>query len=79
MNSGGHSGYFDVYSDIDQKELYNSLIAIGAKKFAINLQVAIEKGIKDDYEKTDNLFYNLHPSLGNILEEYVENNKDKIF
>jgi hypothetical protein len=79
MNSGGHSGYFDVYSDVDLKELYNSLIAIGAKKFAKNLQVAIKKGIKDDYKKTDNLFYNFHPSLGDILEEYVENNKDHIF
>jgi len=79
MNSGGHSGYFDVYPDVDLNDLYNSLIAIGAKNTAENLQKAIKSGEEDEYEKMDMAFYKLNPSLGDILEDYVEKNKDNLF
>ncbi len=79
MNSGGHSGYFDVYQDVDLNDLYNCLNAIGAKKIAKNLRRAIKSGTKDEYEKTDMTFYRLKPSLGDILEDYVEKNKDNLF
>ena len=79
MNSGGHCGYFDCYSDIHPDDLVNALDAINASAFAENFIEAIKWGIEDDYEKTDNTFYQLMPSLSDLLMEYVELHKDDIF
>ncbi|MBS3990660.1 MAG: DUF4375 domain-containing protein [Erysipelothrix sp.] len=79
MNNGGHSGYFDCYSDIHPDDLVDALNAINASAFAENFIEAIKWGIKDDYEKTDNTFYQLMTSLSDFLMEYVELHKDDIF
>lgn len=79
MNSGGHSGYFDCYSMIDSEELYKALSEVGSKEIADNYKKALKEGKIDDYEETDYSYYEFNPSLQFFLEEYVEQNKDKIF
>lgn len=79
MNSGGFSGYSDVYPDTDLKELEDALREIANDDFADNLCKAINEGEDDGWEKTDMAFYKLEPSLTTFLEAYVEANKDVIF
>lgn len=79
MNSGGHSGYFDCYPQTDPAELTAAIISVGYKEIADNYQKAISEGENDDWEETDNVYYEFSPSLFDCLEEYVEKNKDIIF
>jgi hypothetical protein len=79
MNSGGHSSWFDVYPNISNIELINTLNEVKAKQYAANFQNAVENGISDDYEETDNTFYNLSPSLTDLIEKYVRAHEKEIF
>lgn len=78
MNSGGHSGYFDSFPNVKPEELVFSLVSIGADHAASNFNVAVEIGELDDYVKTDACFYELTPSLEDIIMGFVENNKQSI-
>jgi len=79
MNSAGHSGYFDVFKDVNKDDLITSMKAIGSKKCAENFLEAIEKGLEDDYIKTDMFFYEKNLEFGHLLEEYVKNNISEFF
>lgn len=79
MNNGGHSAFFDWWPEIDKDDVYNALMKIGNKKIADNYRDAVKNGEKDDYEKTDDKFYELNPSLSDCLMKFVEDNKDEIF
>ena len=79
MNSGGHSGYFDCYREINTDILYNAIKEVANNEIANNFKNALNLGIDDDYISTDMAYYNFRPSLCDFLKDYVENNKEKIF
>lgn len=79
MNSGGHSGYFDMYPDTVPQELSNALVTVGYQAMADNYLEALYEGEEDDYVKTDDAFYAFKPSLTDCLMKFVEKHKDIIF
>ncbi len=84
MQSGGHSGYFDCYPETVPEELISAINLIGYKEIADNFQKALEEKERDDgdedgYETVDNAYYDFEPSLGELLMEFVEDNKEEIF
>lgn len=79
MNSGGHTGYFDCYPDTIPHELVKAIMTVGYKEIAENYQKALINGENDDWVETDHTYYQFSPSLCDCLEEYVENNKERIF
>ena len=79
MESGGHSGFFSIYEDMNYQDLEKAICVVANKKIADNFKEALVKGKKDDYVKTDEKYYSYSPSLVDYLEEYVEKNKEKIF
>ncbi len=79
MNSGGFSGYSDVYPDTDLMELESALKEVANDGFVDNLRKAISDGEADGWVETDKDFYRFEPSLSMLLEEYVEANKYEIF
>ena len=79
MNNGGDSSFFDWWPEIDKDEVYNTLMKISNKKIADNYMNAVKNGEKDNYEKTDDKFYEFDPSLSDYLMKFVEDNKDKLF
>ena len=79
MESGGHSGFFSIYEDMNYKDLEKAICVVANKKIADNFKEALVKGKKDDYVKTDEKYYSYSPALVDYLEEYVEKNKEKIF
>ncbi|MBQ7131108.1 MAG: hypothetical protein IJO29_00915 [Oscillospiraceae bacterium] len=78
MNSGGHSGYFDCYSDTDTEELACALKRIAGEDFADNFLNALKYGDDDDYEKSDDSFYSFTPSLTDRLIEFIIKHKNEI-
>lgn len=79
MNSGGHSGYFDVYPDTEPQELSNALAIVGNHPMADNYLEALTEGENDDYAKADDAFYEFEPSLTDCLMEFVEKHKEIVF
>ncbi|MCI8538907.1 MAG: DMP19 family protein [Oscillospiraceae bacterium] len=79
MNSGGHSGYFDCYPEIDPQELTAALLTAGYQAIADNFQKALTEGEGDDWAETDDAYYSFAPSLFQCLEDYVERNRDIVF
>lgn len=79
VNSGGHSGYFDYYSETNTEELYQAIIKIANQEIANNYKKAVNYGKLDDYIEVDDAYYEFVPSLCDFLEKYVEQYKDKIF
>lgn len=79
MGNGGFSGYKDCYPDTDSEELREALAAVGTQDLADNYWEAFTIGEYDGWEKTDNEYYDLFPSLFDCLAEFVEKNKDEIF
>ena len=78
MGSGGHSCYFNCCSDVPNEELEKALLEISSKQIANNFMDAVKNGKKDDYEKSDNRYYEFSPSLDEYLDEYIFVNKDEI-
>ena len=78
MNSGGFSGYLDMYEDTDFDELEDALREIASDEIAGNFHKAYTEGEEDDYEATDMEYYRIKPSLTDYLEIYVEEHKDEI-
>lgn len=70
MCSGGHSGWFDCYPEVDANELIEALKLIGAYVFADNFIDAKMNGINDGYIKTDKRFDEIKPSLEDIIDEF---------
>jgi hypothetical protein len=79
MNSGGHSGYFDCYPEVSSENLIWALTEVGGTEYINNYKEAFQIGQEDGYLKTDNVFYNITPSLSSLLMEYVEKNSPDIF
>lgn len=79
MQNGGHSGYLENYPEIDLYELEEAVLTVGNKEMADNYRLAITDGEEDDWEETDNAYYDFEPSLCDCLEEFVWANKDFIF
>jgi hypothetical protein len=79
MNSGGHSGYFDCYTEVNSEDLIWALTEVGGSEYINNYKEAIQIGQEDGYLKTDNVFYNITPSLSSLLMEYVEKHSSDIF
>lgn len=77
MNSGGYSGYKDVYPDTDADELRSALAEVGGRKFADNYWEAVMIGEDDGWVTTDSDFFMISPSLSDCIEEYIEKNKDE--
>ena len=71
MNSGGHSGYFDCYSDVNPDELVWALKEIGGEQYINNYLEALKDGMKDGFLKTDNYFYSSKPQLTDLVMKYV--------
>ena len=78
MNSGGHSGYFDCYPETDPQDLEKALLVVGNRDMADNFRKAVEEGENDGWQETDDRYYSFVPSLCDLLEDYVERNKDEI-
>ena len=51
MNSGGHSGYFDVYPETNPNELSKAIRVIANDEIAENYLKAIKDGEDDDFKK----------------------------
>lgn len=88
MQSGGYSGFFDVYPEITSDTLLSAIELIGHKGIADNYRKALaEKRLYDEddeadgdgYETVDTEYYDIEPSLGDLLMKFVENNREKIF
>lgn len=79
MESGGHSGYMENHPDTNPDELEEALLTVGNKDMVDNYRKAIADGEEDDWEETDNAYYDFEPSLCDCLQEFVEKNKDIIF
>ena len=79
MCSGGHSGYFDCCSEINPQELVEAMKVIGSPKCAENFQNAIKDGKKDDYQKTDELFYEMEAEFVDLVKNYVKQNISEFF
>lgn len=79
MGSGGHTGYFACYPETNIQEQIKALEDIEASFFARNLEEAMLNGEKDDYQETDQIFYQHNPELFDILMNYVLVNRDEIF
>ena len=79
VNSGGHFGFFDIYPDIESNDMIEALSIIGNKKIVDNYKEALKNGKKDDYEKVDNNYYRFNPSLSNLIDKYIEHNKEDLF
>lgn len=79
MQNGGHSGYRDCYLETNPDELADALSTVANKDIADNYRQAITIGEEDDFEETDNAYYDFEPSLCDCLEEFVWVNKNVIF
>lgn len=79
MQSGGHSGFFDCYPEINPEELISAINLVGHKEISDNYQRALDDGDEDSYETVDTAYYNFEPSLCDLLMEFVENNREEIF
>lgn len=79
VNSGGHVYYFDNYRKVENEELIKALEIVANKKYVKIFKEAVKNGKTDDYQKTDEEFFNQTPYLTEYLEEYVINNKEEIF
>lgn len=84
MQSGGYSGFFDTYPELTPNDLLPALELIGHKEIADNYRRAVaekerDDGDEDGYETVDTEYYDIEPSLGDLLMKFVENNKEEIF
>ncbi len=84
MQNGGYSGFFDWCPEIKPKELIAAIKLIGNKEIAKNFKMALAEHIRDDgeedgYETVDNAYYDLEPSLSDLLMKFVEDHKEEIF
>ena len=79
VNSGGHSGFFDCYPDMDLTALANALQMISNQQIADNFRNAITTGIADGYAAADDAFYAFSPELADYIEAFVIKNKEQIF
>lgn len=71
VNNGGHSAYFDSYSNVLPEEIINALNNIGAYCFAHNLSDAYSCGQEDDYIESDRRFGCFTPPLIELLQNFV--------
>ena len=87
MQNGGYSGFFAWCPEITSDMLLPAIELIGHKGIADNYQKALaEKAIYDEddeadgdgYETVDFEYYDIEPSLGDLLMKFVENNKEEI-
>lgn len=79
VNSGGHSGYFDVYSDMNYTDVIKALHFIGASCYAEILKSAVKNKNDDyDFETDDKNFYATRPFLSDILIKYVISHKEEM-
>ncbi|TGX82448.1 hypothetical protein E5358_06665 [Palleniella muris] len=79
MENGGHSAYLENHPETNPDELEDAILTVGCKEMADNYRKAITDGEEDDWEETDNAYYDFEPSLCDCLQEFVEKNKDIIF
>ena len=88
MQSGGYSGFFDVYPEITSDMLLPAIELICPKGIADNYRKALaEKELYDEddeadgdgYETVDTEYYDIEPSLIDLLMKFVENHKEEIF
>ena len=79
MQNGGYSGYLDCYPEANPDELEDAILTVGNKEMADNYRRAITNGEEDDFEESDNAYYDLEPSLCDCLEEFVWKNRAVIF
>ena len=78
VNSGGHSGFFDCYPDMDPIALESALRVISTQEIADNFRNAIATGQADDYAVVDDTFYAFSPQLADYLEAFVDKNKEQL-
>ena len=55
-------------------DVKNALTEIGTENFVLNFLEASDHRLDNEYIKTDNIFYNITPSLTDIINKYVVNN-----
>ena len=79
MNSGGHSGYFDCYPEVNPTDLCEALTSIGLPEIVDNYKQALLNGKEDGFIKTDEEFFRVESDFSTKLMEYVEKHSDSIF
>lgn len=79
MHNGGHALFLDRCEDVEIQDLMEAIAAVGYREIADNLEKAVREGEKDHWLETDSTYYGFSPSLGDCLQEYVEQHKDVIF
>ena len=78
VNSGGHSGYFDRYSELDPAETESALRTVGREAMARNFREAVLRGEADEYVLADAVFGDFSPSLCECLMDFVELHRAEI-
>jgi len=78
VNSGGHSGYFDQYSEINPTETESALRIVGGEAMARNFREAVFGGEADEYVLADAVFGEFSPSLCACLMDFVELHRAEI-
>ena len=92
VNHGGHITFFDCYGGVfSVDEVANALRITAGENFAANFLSAAayihyteEFGYMPDKDLDtdpfeDDIYYKMIPALSDLLEEYICNNKEKIF
>ena len=92
VNSGGHITFFDCFGDVFSiDEVEKALRITVGEKFALNFLSAAahihytgELGYMPDEDSDtdpieDDVYYKMTPSLTDLLEIYIFDNKEKIF
>ncbi|MCL2049241.1 MAG: DMP19 family protein [Defluviitaleaceae bacterium] len=93
VNNGGHLIFFDTFGNIfSTNDVAEALRVIGGEKFALNFLSAASHiyYVDDDYgytsdkddesvESEDFAYYEMNPSLPDLIEAYIVDNKENIF
>jgi len=78
MMNGGFCQYQDNYPDTDPNELKEALATVGNEEIVRNYCKALEEGEQNDWVETDAEYGSFSPTLCELLQDYVEKNKDEM-
>ena len=92
VNSGGHITFFDCFGDVFSiDEIAEALrTTVGENFAAIVISAAAHIHYTEDYgympdddsdsdPNEDSIFYEMNPTLPDLLEKYIFDNRDRIF
>ena len=81
VKNGGHCRYFECSSEIKPRDLEDALRCVGNVEMVENFVAAVNasNGVSGCWEEMDTRYYKFSPTLTELIEEYVENNRADMF